>query len=137
MPKAKPVLIFDSEGVFIARCNSCSQAKNLGFKTSSITHVCLGKGASHRGHIFIYEEDYTDEVLAERVERVKNKYSSAKKRIIQYEMDGVTEVHTWDSMVDAESEGYDRRLIWNVLQKRSKHHAGYIWRYAEEVALCG
>lgn len=137
MPKARPVLIFDLKGVFVARCDSCTQAKNLGFKLSSITHVCSGKGATHRGHIFIYEDEYTDEVLAERVERVKSKYSCNKKQIIQYAMDGVTVVRKWDSMVDAEREGYDRGRIWTVLQKRSKHHAGYIWRYAEEEALCG
>ena len=74
-PRAKALMQFDFDGNFIKEYGSARVfVKEKGLKSGR--HICdaaIGKRNTSNGYIWIYKNDYSDELLKERVEKVKYK----------------------------------------------------------------
>lgn len=78
----KSVLQYDFFGNFIDKYISCAEAgKKLGRKT--VNTAANGRDPQLYGYIWIYEEDFSEELLAEKLDKVKNtqKYKSFIKKL--------------------------------------------------------
>lgn len=70
--RSKAVLQYDFLGNFIAEYKSCAEAgKALGKGTPS--KAATGKEPQLHGYIWIYKDDYSDELLKDKIEKIKAK----------------------------------------------------------------
>lgn len=65
--RAISVLQFSLNGDFIKKWDRIKSAVKNGYNSSSISLCCSGKLKTHKGYIWIYEKDYTEEFINNRV----------------------------------------------------------------------
>ncbi len=129
--RARKIMKFTKDGKYIKTYNKLIEVTYEGYSASAVYGVANLHNFTHQGYIFIYEDDYSEENIKSRVDRINNKYYMNFRKIGQYELDG-TLVREWDSIKKAEREGcFNSRLIWGVLQGHSNHHSGYLWKYLD------
>lgn len=69
----KEVLQYDFLGNFIKKFNSAKEASvELNCSSSSINKAASGKAAQAKTYIWIYKSDYTDELLKQKLEKIKD-----------------------------------------------------------------
>lgn len=76
----RPVLQFSLSGDFICEYNSCIEAGNkVGVTHSAISSCCIQKSKKCSNYIFIYKDEYTEEILTSRIKAIKSRRKSGKK----------------------------------------------------------
>lgn len=76
----KKVMQFDLCGNYLQTFEGARAAgRELGMDSAGIIKACNGKNSSSKGFIFIYEADYNEEILKEKVQAAKDKAKRRKK----------------------------------------------------------
>lgn len=136
---AKPVMQFRLDGSYVRTIPSVTTCNNLGdengaFQKNSVARCARGERNSYRGYIWIYKEDYSLELLEERVGLVKNRFNSIKKAVVCLDTEG-NYINRYDSVTEGAMGMFVDRICLNKhLQRKKKHNtcAGYIWMYEED-----
>lgn len=136
----KPVYQFRKDGTYVRRLNSAYQAKLFGdekgkFQETAVARCARGERITYRQYIWIYEEEYSVEVLNERLAKVKSKYNALKKPIIQLDKKG-NYIDRFDSITQARDTfllSTEMSLINHMKgRKWCSTCVGYIWMYEED-----
>lgn len=134
------ILVFDLNGKKIGRFNSLTQTKRVLSLSSigCISQCCSGESYTYKDMIFIRENEYTPELLKQRVKAAKEKYLDQAKPVFRLNMKGKF-IKRYNSLTEAEREGYSRNCIRNVCNNKFNSHAGYKWKWGfkkEEKEIC-
>lgn len=138
----KVLLQFDLNGNFIKRWDSLTSVGNaLDFNLGSVSSAALGKSRSSNNSIWIYEKDFSNELLKQRIEdrqislfnrkelsRVA-RYKSLAQKINQFSLEGVF-IKSWDSIKSASvSLDIASNNICQCAKNKRKTAGGYKWEY--------
>lgn len=136
----KPVLQFRKDGTLVRRLESTCEAKLFGddkgmFSDTSVARCARGERKSYRGYIWIYESDFTAELLNDKVKAYNKRWDDKRKPVVQLELDG-TFVKRYDSITQARDELFlsCEMSIINVIKKKKMHNTciGHLWMYEED-----
>lgn len=138
--ESKKVMQFTLQGKYIRTIPSTGVAKLIGDENGNFHKNCLARCArgerdTYRDYIWIYKEDYTEELLQQRVDKVRSRFNSLKKAVVVIDETGSC-VARYDSITEgAESEYIDRVSLMKHLKRKPKHNtcAGYTWHYEDEI----
>lgn len=139
----KQILQFDLKGNLIQEYDSLYQAAQVNnFDVSSIVKACKGKINSSKGYIWIYKEEFSSDLLEEKLtgyikgQIAKNsagttnlKHENLYKPVLQFDLSGEF-IKEWKSLKEAECCGVTNATgISMACRGRLKTSGGYIWRY--------
>lgn len=126
MWNARPVVVLDKNGNFINRYDSAGEAeKKGGFTNTSVLTCCKEKNRTHKGFLFMFEDEYIKNGAYE-YEKLTNK---CEKKVIQYSKEGV-KIKEFNSIKEASEQTNTRRTsIILVCKGNYKTANGYIWSY--------
>lgn len=130
-PSAKPIVQLDSNYKLIKEFSCAVYAENeLNIFVSNINAVCLGKGKSAGGYVFMFKNDYEEQkesLLNKSIEIHKHSRS-----VNQFNLNGEL-VKTFESIRQATKElSIDKSSIINVCKgKKQKTAGGFLWSYAD------
>lgn len=141
-----PVIQIDLQGNFIKQWSSAQETTNvLGYDASCVSKCVKGFRHSYKNYLWIALEDYTNDLVQERLENrktallIKNKAGSlnAKKYcsipVSQYTKEG-NFLKDWDSANQASKElGINQAAIWQCLKGNYKQAYGFKWEYKKEI----
>lgn len=138
--ESKPVLQFRKDGSFVRRIDSAYKSELFGdekgmFKGSSVARCASGERKSYRGYIWIYESDYTQELLNEKVDAFNKRWNDLRKPIVQLDLDGKF-IKRYDSITQARDKFLlsSEMSIINVIKNKKMCNTccGYKWMYEED-----
>jgi group I intron endonuclease len=130
---ARKVMQFSLDGKLVSKYDSAIEGANaVNGKLQNITDCCRGeKSKTVMGFIWIYEDDYSEEFLKDRINNLPTK-STKSKRIVQLDMDG-NYVATHESAYSAgKVMGSDRSSIIKCCKKKIRWHKNFVWVYEED-----
>lgn len=139
----KPILQFRKDGSFVRRLESAYKSNTFGdenglFAETSVSRCARGERRSYRGYIWIYESDYTIDVLQDRVREFSNRWVNKKKAVVKLGTDG-SFVERYDSITEARDKNFlsSEISIINVIKKKRGYETccGYRWMYEEEYLM--
>ena len=134
--EARPIVQLREDGTFVREFRSVYCGIKFGdeegnFDESAICRCARGKSITYRNYIFVYKEDYTKDNVQKRVDMVKNKYSSHKKKIVSFDGNGT--IKKYDSLTEAEEEFLISYVSINRALKNKKYSCvGLKWLYIDE-----
>ena len=134
----KPVMKFSLKGTYIGTIPSVCMAGKMGddngnYDKNSIARCARGERNTYRGYIWIYKEDFTEEVLQQRLDKADNRFKFLEKPVVVFDEDG-NYVARYNSITEgAEKEFVDRSSLIGHLKRKKKHNtcAGMIWYYED------
>ena len=134
----KPVMQFTLQGKYIRTIPSTYTAKLIGdekgrFDKSSISRCARGERNTYRDYIWIYKEDYTDELLEQRLNKVRNRFKSLQRPVVVFDKNGNYVTRYNSIMEGAKKEFVDKTSIIGHLKRKSRHKTcvGFIWYYED------
>ena len=129
----EPVLMFNKEGLLVKEFKSTKfAAEFLNRDVTNVFRACTGEFKSCADHIIIYKKDYTVELLAEKLLKIKTKTKMPKEAVLKRALTQSKKVRiyndtyneTFKSMTEAsDTLDIDRGAIsrcCNGLQKTTK-----------------
>ena len=122
--KCYPILQLDLNGNFIERWDRAQDASDALNICCRAIQGAAGPNVKHKtagGFIWVYEKDYVDFVITDRID-------SKKSAVKQYSRTW-DYIRSYDSMSLAEKDGYSTSNISAVCRGISKQAYGYIWVY--------
>lgn len=136
--QTKPVMQFTLEGKYIKTFKSVfdTQKHNDGygyFERNCVARCARGERRRYRNYIWIYQNEYTEELLNERVNKLKKKVevkpekATTSRTIYQYEDDIL--IHKYNSFKEVVDNGYIKSCISKCLTGKQKTHLGYTFTY--------
>lgn len=148
-PVSKPIVMIDFEGSKINRFDCISNANkflNNNRANSFISRVCINKGGTAYGHLWLFEEDYinmnkentfNEWILSMRkkyLERViKNNLPDNLKSVFQLDKDTLEIVGSFNSIAEASnSTGISSSSISRTCKHGSNTAGGFSWIYQHE-----
>lgn len=136
--EGKPVMQFTLQGKYIRTIPSTCTAKLIGdengrFDKNSLARCARGERNTYRDYIWIYKEDYTEEVLQKRLEKVKKRFNSIEKPVVVFDENGNYKARYNSITEGAEKEFVDRTSLMGHLKRKARHNtcAGFVWYYEE------
>lgn len=122
--KLRSIVQFNLQGDFVNECAK-DAASILNCTITSITNSCKGITKKCKDYIFIYKDEYTAELLKNRIDNL----NINNRSIDQYTKDGVF-VNTYKSITQA-SKSLDISItnISNCLRGDNKSAGGFIFKY--------
>lgn len=127
---AKKVFQFSLDGKLIAEHLTAKHGAELvDAKLQNITDCCRGeKSKTVCGFIWIYKEDYTDDLLQKRIDELPKNSTKARK-VIQLDMND-NFINEYDSAYNASKiTGCDRSTILKCCKGKVKYHKGFKWKF--------
>ena len=128
-PNKKPIIQLSLLGNFIARYDSITDASKSGFNRESINRCCLCEAKKHKGYIWMYESEYTEENIKQRIEYSLS-YAN-RKAVVQLTLDNKY-IKTWPSTMSLKDIGYNQSVISSCCIHKLKTAYGYKWIYLSE-----
>src|SRR5690625_126948 len=128
----KPVLKVSLNGELVERFESLEEAFNScpNYSKSGINHCCTGRLNTYKGYFWIYEEDYSDKKVKNRIKKTKNTQSI---KVAKFDLKG-NFIRFYGSMGQASREtGINAGSISQSCSGKTQHAGGYKWKYADEV----
>lgn len=125
----KSVVQLSLSGDFVSRYDSITDVSKNGFNRRNVNQCCLCQRKKHKGYIWIYESEYTEENVKKRIELVST--YAKRKPVVQLTLDGKY-IKTWPSVKILESIGYNQSSIAQCCRHRTKTAYGYKWIYLSE-----
>lgn len=124
-PSRKAILRFDIDGNFIDRYENCTEAaKAVGLKESSINGACTKNARTFRtDNIWIYENEYSDELLNERINI---------NTILQFDLKGNFIARYRNPTFAAKKLNYSSGNIYAACNGKYEKCYGYIWMYESD-----
>lgn len=143
---SKPVLQFSKNGDFIDRWSSAKEARRQ-TKINNITFCCDVKLENYNtvgGYIWMWEEDYIEEWLKERVYFAKNKYRNFKgvagkdnpesKAVAKLDKETGDVLDIFDTVTEAaKSVNSSRDNVGAVCRGRQKTAKGFKWKFVKDL----
>lgn len=134
-PNSKTVMQFDFNGKLIKKFNSIGEAsRKAKISETSISRSCLGKAYQAGGYLWIFEKEFSDGKLQEKIELFKNKstYRMQHIPVIQLDLTGIF-IAKFNSFAEAErNTGACSTHISDVCKGKAKTAGGFKWMYASE-----
>ena len=132
MWNAKPIACLTLNGDFVCKYDSAGEAEKIGgFCNSTVLLNCKGKNHSHKGHMFMFYDDY----LKFGAKKYIKPESECMRQIIQCDIEG-NFINEFKSVKEAsEKTGASRTTISGVLSKTYKSAGGYIFVYKEDFPI--
>lgn len=132
MWNAKPVVCLEKNGQFVARYDSAGEAeKKAGYTNSSVLTCCKTKNRTHKGKIFMFEDEY----ISDGAYIYQKPKSTICKKIIQCDLFG-NKIKSFESVTQASKEtGIKRSNISQNLTKKCKTSHGYIFVYEDDYPI--
>ena len=126
--KLRSIVQFNIQGDFVKEYEYAKDAALiLNCSITSITNSCKGITKKCKDYIFIYKDEYTAELLKNRIDNLK--VNNRGKSIDQYTKDGIF-INTYKSVTDAsKSLGISITNISNCLRRVNKSAGGFIFKY--------
>ena len=124
--KCYPVLQLDLRGNVIKkwdRADDAAEALNICCRSIQAVAGRDGRHKTAGGFVWIYEKDYDCVCLEEYVDTKK---SPVRQYSLQWEY-----IRSYDSMAEAEQDGYSTSAVSAVCRGIRKNAFGYIWTYAD------
>lgn len=108
--------------------SAAAASRELSLDTAHIAKVLKGKSNSHKGYIFMYEDQYSSEKMKEKYDKANiNKPIIAKNNLGQF-------IHKYRTRLEAAQDlNIDGSEISKVLYGKSKHVKGYQFSFCEYV----
>ena len=100
--------------------------REYGFDSGGITKCCQKKSVSHKGCIWVYEEDFSEEEKISRLKMLPDKI----KRI-----SNEGGIKFYDSPKHAEDDGFNRTGIIGCCKGYYKTSLGYKWEYIDHISF--
>jgi hypothetical protein len=127
----KEVFQFSNDGSFIKKYDSLIEAgRKLEINHSSLMRTCQGKQVHTLDFIWIYKDEYNEELLGERIKKYNE--SKTNKGIIQLSKEGEFIVEYKDTIECAEKINGDPSAIIKCCRGKLKTHKGYHFKYKSE-----
>ena len=121
-PKSKTVYQFSKDGL-VRKWECVSDAcREYGFDSGCITRCCQNKYNSHKGFVWSYTRNISQDEINKRLN------TSRKRRIVRIDKNGNKTFY--QSIADAEKEGFRHAGIISACKGRYKTSMGYRWLYA-------
>lgn len=130
---SKSVLKFSLDGKLIAKYDSAKEgAESVGCNQQNVTDCCRDyRQKTAYGYIWIYEEDYTEDLLKERINNLP-KQNHKPRSISQFDLNGNL-INTFPSAYQASKKtNSDRSAIIKCCKGKFSRHNGFIWRYTNK-----
>lgn len=130
--RKRPILQFDRNGLFLAKFEDVKDAVaiNEDYMVATIDACCRGTSCSAYDCIWIYEEDFSKEELALRLQRYKNRHQ--KRPVVQLSLEGEY-IATFESATSASKfMGKSSPQIANCCNGKAKTAYGFIWVFEKE-----
>lgn len=137
-----PILQFEKNGKFIKRYNSIVEASiKIGVNGSNINRACLGETKTSADFIWIYEAAFSEEVLAEKIEKTKRRKPFSKesvkkrakkqmKKVNMLDKNTGEILNTFNSIKEAgEFVSIDHSCISRACGGEYKTSGGYSWEF--------
>lgn len=125
----KPVIQLSLSGEFILRYDSITDVEKNGFNRRNVNQCCLCQRKKHKGYIWMYESEYTEENVKKRIESVQS--FAKRKPVVQLTLNEEY-IKTWPSVKSTESLGYCWTNIAQCCRHRTNTAYGYKWMYLSE-----
>lgn len=128
----RPIVQLTLSGKYVARYSSSGYAeKTKGFSNTSILYCCKDKQKSHKGFMFMFEDDY----LKNGAKKYIKPKAHNKKKVIQCDLKG-NYISEFDSLQEASIKtGVRRTSISCCVAHSYKSAGGYIFVYADEFPI--
>lgn len=108
--------------------NKLSECEVDLFNKENIRKCLKGKQSSHKGYIWIYSNEL--QLIDEKLHKFKNRvYGKERKVFYQYDEDEI--IHKYNSLVEAENNGYVKSCIHKCLNGNMNTYLGYKWKYVK------
>lgn len=134
-PNSKTVMQFELGGKLIIKFHSIGEAsRKTKVSETSISRACLGKAYQAGGYLWMFEKDFSDVKLQEKIELFENKstYKIQRIPVIQLDLTGIF-VAKFNSFAEAErNTGACSTHISDVCKGKTKTAGGFKWMYAFE-----
>lgn len=125
--ESKPILQIDFNGNIISEWSSVNwAAKMLGLNVIAITNAlkCRQRKKTYAGYIWIYMCDYNPDTFdVDWYVKRQWKY----KKYYQYDLN-YNLIKIWDSVIDAEKEGFRREAIYKCCKSHIPTYKGFIFK---------
>lgn len=129
--KGKKVMQFNLSGELINIWDNVTEAsKKIGCTSSNISSCCNCKQKSAFGYIWIYESDYTEELINKRKTSKREIKQSAPVIQLSLEGDYIQEFYSIKNA--GETTNISRQNINSVCKGKTKTAGGFKWIYKEE-----
>lgn len=137
--KFKPIMQFRIDGTYVTTVVNGEMRALMGdengkFSSKKMGECARGEILSYRGYIWIYEEDFTEELLERRVMRIKHRHDYCKKSIVALALDGEY-VKRYESIAEGCRKEFIHKNNLGTHLKRKPTHltcGGYIWMYEKD-----
>lgn len=134
--KKRGVLVFNLNGKAIGKKGGYDRltdaAKDLNLKSiGNISECCKGKAYTYKDMIFIYKDEYTKELLKERIDLVKDKHKDISRVVFKLSSNGRF-IKKYSSLKQVEKDGFTRSRVREVCNNNSAHHGGFKWKWGED-----
>ena len=128
--RKKKVYQYSSNGLFINSYNCYEDAyKSTGINVCNIRNSVSQKTILGGG--FIWTDGFNNEIVKEKIEKIKMKIAKSGKAIVQYSENG-EKIAEFNSLSEAKLlTGV--KTISHYLKGERKHAGGYMWKYKNEV----
>lgn len=137
--RSRKAMQFTLNGEFIKEWVSAAEAhRGLSFK--GVNYNCNGKARSAGGFIWLWSDEYSEELLKERVLAYKNKNKnksrgkggshSCSKKVAQLDPDTKEVIEVFNSMTEAKKETGRGNIRRSCLEGTKAN--GFLWKYLDD-----
>lgn len=130
MRGGKPFLVFDLDGRFITKSISQTQfAEEIGVAIPAVNRVLQGRRSSTQGYVLIFEDDFTEDVLKDRLNKSRNRdFYVFDKNTLKF-------IGKWNDRVQCADEiGIDRSTITSKLNNNNYgHRCDYLFYFLLDI----
>lgn len=135
-PRSRAVIQLDLDGNIIAEYPSVTDAaKAVNGNTTKISRCCAGeyRHRSHKNFLWIYKEDYTEELVDKMVNTFKVKIKGRPVRpVVQLDLDG-RYINRFDSVKQSvEAVGGTKKGVISCCKGERNEYKGFKWMYEED-----
>lgn len=134
-PSSKSVIQFDFEGNCVNKFHSIGEAnRKTKISESAISGSCLGKAYQAGGFLWMFEKEFSEDSLQDKIELFKTKstYGIQHIPVIQLDLTGIF-IAKFNSFAEAErSTGVWATHISDVCKGKAETAGGFKWVYASE-----
>jgi hypothetical protein len=127
--QARSVVQINDNGDIVRKYDYIRETIDYGFESTAVSMACKGKIKSHKGHYWMYLEDY------EKNGFIKDNYINAnlshKKSVVQIDLNGNV-IKIFNKIIDVEENGFSSKNVSYVCNGKRKSCGGYLWAYLTE-----
>jgi group I intron endonuclease len=123
----------DLNGCIIKKFNGFRDAeRETGIDHSLISKACKGKRILVNNYLWFYENDYFEENIIRRINKLHKKANKEPKKVVQLSINNEF-INLFESIYQAwKSTGVAVQSICSCCKYKNKSAGGYIWKYYED-----